>query len=258
MPIAVIGMALRVPGRRRHAGCGGTWSKAVTVSPAPGRRALRAGNPPGEAREPGLRRRALPTLDDVERFDADFFDMSALEAEPPTPRSGCSSSALEGARERRAWCRAAPGRSRVCSADSRELPEKVLSGAVDPRRDPGLSLPVRLGNAVDFLTTRVSHKLDLTGPSFGVMAACATSLMAVDLAVQSLRRGECEVALAGGVTVSLPRLDGYVAGVEGMLSPSGGSGPSTRRRTERSSRGAAWSRCSRSPMHWRQAIRSTA
>jgi acyl carrier protein len=51
---------------------------------------------------------------------------------------------------------------------------------------------MRLGNALDFFSARVSHKLDLIGPSFSMLAACATSLIAVHLAVQSLRRGECD------------------------------------------------------------------
>lgn len=53
-------------------------------------------------------------------------------------------------------------------------------------RDMGFGLQVRLGNALDFFTTRVSHKLDLTGPSVAVRAACATSLWPL-----TLRSGRC-------------------------------------------------------------------
>lgn len=222
MPIAVIGMALRVPGATTPARL---WHNLVR-----GRDCLTR-LPAGALRRAGVAQealanpdfvRALPTLDDVERFDADFFDMSALEAELTDPSQRlfleCAWEALERAG-------VVPGRAgpvtSVFGGFEGDYQQKVLSRVIDPRRDLGLSLPVRIGNSVDFLTTRVSHKLDLTGASFGVMAACATSLMAVDLAVHSLRRGECGVALAGGVTILLPRLNGYVAGVEGMLSPSG-------------------------------------
>ena len=54
-------------------------------------------------------------------------------------------------------------------------------------------------NDKDFLTTTVSYKLDLRGPSVNVQTACSTSLVAVHLAVQSLLAFECDLALAGGV-----------------------------------------------------------
>lgn len=87
--------------------------------------------------------------------------------------------------------------------------------------DPTVGVPIRLGNSIDFFTARISHKLDLTGPSFTVMAACATSLLAIHLATRSLREGECEVAVAGGATIDVPLIRGYLAGVEGILSTTG-------------------------------------
>jgi hypothetical protein len=63
---------------------------------------------------------------------------------------------------------------------------------------------VQMGNDKDFLATRVSYKLDLKGPSVVVQTACSTSLVAVHLACQSLLDGECDMALAGGVTVRTP------------------------------------------------------
>ena len=166
--------------------------------------------------------RALPALDDIEHFDAGFFDMSALEAGLTDPGQRlfleCAWEALEGAG-------VVPGRTGpvtgVFGGFEGDYQQKVISPRGGGAGVPGLAIPIRIGNAVDFLTTRVSHKLDLVGPSVGVMSACATSLMAVDLAVHSLRRNECEVALAGGATVLLPRLGGYFATVEGMLSPTG-------------------------------------
>jgi acyl transferase domain-containing protein len=57
----------------------------------------------------------------------------------------------------------------------------------------------------DFAPTRISYKLDLTGPSLGIQTGCSTSLVAVHLARQSLLAGECDAALAGGCSVSLPQ-----------------------------------------------------
>ena len=221
-PIAVIGMALRVPGATTPARFWRNLVEGRDCLTRPSAAALRrAGVPQENLAHPDFVR-ALPMLDDVERFDAEFFGMSTLEAELTDPSQRlfleCASECLERAG-------VVPGRAGpvtgVFGGYEGNYQQKVLSRVIDPSRDRGMSLPMRIGNAVDFLTTRVSYRLDLTGPSFGVMAACATSLMAVDLALRSLRRGECEVALAGGVTTDLPRFNGYFASVEGMLSSAG-------------------------------------
>ena len=80
---------------------------------------------------------------------------------------------------------------------------------------------VMLGNDKDFLATRVAYKLNLRGPAIGVQTACSTSLVAVQMAFESLRRGECDAALAGGVSIAFPQSTGYQY-VPGMiLSPDG-------------------------------------
>ncbi len=65
------------------------------------------------------------------------------------------------------------------------------------------------GNDKDFLCTRVAYKLNLRGPSVTVQAACATSLVAVCQASQSLLTYQCDMALAGGVSVTFPQHRGY-------------------------------------------------
>ncbi|MCU0286012.1 MAG: acyltransferase domain-containing protein, partial [Acidobacteria bacterium] len=62
----------------------------------------------------------------------------------------------------------------------------------------------------DFLCSRVSYRLNLKGPSFSIQTACSTSLVAVHLAVQGLLNGDCEMALAGGVTIHYPPRKGYL------------------------------------------------
>ncbi len=71
------------------------------------------------------------------------------------------------------------------------------------------------------MTTRVSYKLNLKGPSYAVQTFCSTSLVAVHLACQSLRAGECDMALAGGVSVRVPTTMGYLYEEGGMESPDG-------------------------------------
>ena len=76
-----------------------------------------------------------------------------------------------------------------------------------------------------FLSTRLAYRFDLTGPALSVLAGCSTSLLTVHLAAQSLRAGECEMAIAGGVTLQAPNdggyryADGMMLSVDGHLRP---------------------------------------
>ncbi len=85
----------------------------------------------------------------------------------------------------------------------------------------GMFLLRHTGNDKDFLATRVSHILDLKGPSINVQTACSTSLVAVHYAAQALLNGECDMALAGGVTIELPHARGYLYTEGEILSPDG-------------------------------------
>src|SRR5262249_30950434 len=78
-----------------------------------------------------------------------------------------------------------------------------------------------ISNDKDFLPTQVSYRLNLRGPSLGVQTACSTSLVAVHLACQGLVSGECDLALAGGVAVSVPELRGYRFQPRSITSPDG-------------------------------------
>lgn len=80
---------------------------------------------------------------------------------------------------------------------------------------------ILIGNDKDYLATRVAYKLDLKGPAVAVQSACSTSLVAVCEAVVSLRARQCDMALAGGVSISFPQERGYVYQEGGMASPDG-------------------------------------
>ena len=80
---------------------------------------------------------------------------------------------------------------------------------------------IMLGNDKDFLCTRVSYELDLRGPSLTIQTACSTSLVAVAVACQALHAGECDMALAGGVSVTFPQRMGYMYEEGMILSPDG-------------------------------------
>ncbi|MCU0286015.1 MAG: amino acid adenylation domain-containing protein [Acidobacteria bacterium] len=78
-----------------------------------------------------------------------------------------------------------------------------------------------IGNDKDFLATRVSYKLNLKGPSVTIQTACSTSLTAVHLARQALINHDCDMALSGGVAVKIPEKTGYFYTEGGHLSPDG-------------------------------------
>jgi len=80
---------------------------------------------------------------------------------------------------------------------------------------------VMIGNDKDYLPTRTSYKLNLRGPSVAVQTACSTSLVAAHIACQSLKNGECDMALAGGVSVRVPQKRGYLFQEGMILSPDG-------------------------------------
>ncbi|GAA2526248.1 SDR family NAD(P)-dependent oxidoreductase [Pilimelia columellifera] len=87
--------------------------------------------------------------------------------------------------------------------------------------DPAGSLALHTGNVADYLPLHVAYRLGLTGPTVSVGATCATSLVAVHLAVQALAGGECDTALAGGVSLRVPQGRGYLAVPDGPFSTDG-------------------------------------
>ena len=76
-------------------------------------------------------------------------------------------------------------------------------------------------NDKDFISSRIAYSLDLRGPSAAVHTACSTSLYAIDLAYRHIITGACPVAVAGGVGISLPNINGYNTSVAGAYSSDG-------------------------------------
>lgn len=87
--------------------------------------------------------------------------------------------------------------------------------------DVGMFLLRHTGNDKDFMATRLSHVFDLKGPSINVQTACSTSLVATHYAAQALMNGECDMAIAGGVTLEIPQARGYLYKEGEVLSPDG-------------------------------------
>lgn len=163
--------------------------------------------------------RARGILEDVDRFDAKRFSLTDSEAAAMDPQQRvfleCCLEALE-----MAGCD--PGRTDArigVFAGAR----RSTYGAVgaNPATTPMGQATERLTHDPDFLTALVSYKLDLTGPSMSVQTACSTSLVAVHQACQALLAGDADLALAGGVSITLPQERGYLYQAGGIASADG-------------------------------------
>ena len=137
-------------------------------------------------------------------FDAGFFKYSPADAEAMDPQQRlflqCAWHALEDAGHDSARFAGAVGVYAATSLNSYTLRSVMAMG------DPGQAFL----NDKDFLATRVAYKLDLRGPALTVQTACSASLVALAEACESLAAGRCDMALAGGVSVGVPVITGYV------------------------------------------------
>jgi acyl transferase domain-containing protein len=225
--IAVVGMDCRLPGARNHAEF---WRDLLAgtdrIADVDEEALLAAGVPREQLATPRYVRRAS-VVEDADLFDASFFYLSAREAERMDPQLRLFLQSSWGALEHSGHdSEQYAGRIGVFagSLSSTYLLNNVLTGekgfggSVQRLRQ---DLPTLMGNDPNYLATRVSYHLNLTGPSISVQTACSTSLVAVHTAVQSLLGEECDVALAGGVALRFPQQAGYVHETDGITSASG-------------------------------------
>jgi len=162
--------------------------------------------------------KANAVLSDVDLFDAEFFGFSPKEAEIIDPQHRLFLEYAWEAIENAGYdCETYEGSIGVYAGA--EINAYLLNNIYP---NFGLSdLQTLLGNDKDYLSSRVSYKLNLKGPSVTVQTACSTSLVAVHMACQSLLNGECDISLAGGVAVRLPQKAGYVYQEDMIYSPDG-------------------------------------
>jgi acyl transferase domain-containing protein/acyl-CoA synthetase (AMP-forming)/AMP-acid ligase II/acyl carrier protein/2-polyprenyl-3-methyl-5-hydroxy-6-metoxy-1,4-benzoquinol methylase len=221
--VAIIGMAGRFP---EAANVEQLWENLAAgrcaVQQFSDEQLIEAGVTPEELAQEGYVKAGL-VLAGMDLFDASFFGLSPRDAEIMDPQQRflleCSVEALETAgyaTERHA------GRIGVFVGKGTNfyLIEHLLP---HPEIVPRMGImPVLTLNEKDYAATLVSYKLNLTGPSVSVNTACSTSLVAVHLACESVLRGECEVALAGGVSFVTTRArSGYRYQGGHILSPDG-------------------------------------
>ncbi|RKR91092.1 amino acid adenylation domain-containing protein/thioester reductase-like protein [Micromonospora pisi] len=225
--LAIIGMACRVPGadtvEQFWTNLRDGVESVTTLSPGEVF-ALQ----PDQTRDP----RFVPAaamIPDVDLFDADFFGYSPAEAAVIDPQQRLfleyAWAAVEDAGIDPAASRAGvfAGASMNTYLINNVLPATLGSRTFLSHRhfDQATELRIEQGNARDHLPTRVSFKLNLRGPSVNVQSTCSTSLVAVHMAGQALLNGECDVAIAGGVSVIIPQNTGYLWQDGMMLAPDG-------------------------------------
>jgi acyl transferase domain-containing protein/surfactin synthase thioesterase subunit len=221
--VAVVGVACRFPGAADHRTfwrnlCAGVESISVLTD----ENLLAAGVSPDLLRDPAYVK-AAALLPGIEQFDAAFFEYSPHEARLIDPQQRLL---LE-----LAWQAFEDAGQAVGSAPQPIGVFTGLGGVVSSylldRLSTSTELPgytgelAHLGNDKDFSSTRISYKLNLTGPSITVQTACSTSLVAVHLACQAILAGECEMALAGAASVRVPQCAGYTSIKGGILAPDG-------------------------------------
>ncbi len=209
-PIAVIGVACRLPGaddpdalwRLSRAG-----TDVIRDRPA-ATRATCFGHP--DQHRPG------GYLARVDEFDPGYFGISPREARYMDPQQRLL---LELAAEAMADAGVAP-RTLIGSntgvfvgISGRDYERLMITAGVAPHAYAAT------GNALSIAANRLSHAFGLTGPSVAIDTACSSSLVAVHYALASLRRGECELALAGGVNLLLDHRLSTGLDQAGMLSP---------------------------------------
>ncbi|WP_264927542.1 polyketide synthase, partial [Streptomyces sp. A012304] len=216
-PIAVIGLSCRLPGAPDP---GGFWEllrraeHGITEVPEG-----RWGPEADTVTDPGARRGGF--LDHVDRFDAAFFSVSPREAAMMDPQQRLALELAWEALESACLAPASLDGSRTgvflgaISGDYATLVHRAGHEAITRHTMAGLQRGL--------IANRISYHLGLRGPSMAVDAAQASSLVAVHLACESIRAGESDIALAGGVHLNLAPLSALAAARFGGLSPDGRS-----------------------------------
>ncbi len=183
---------------------------------------LASGEDPSLLQDPNYVKAGM-VLDGFDEWDAGFFNFSPKDAAIMDPQHRvfleCSWEAMEHAGHPPSRF---PGAIGVFAGSGMNT-YMMYNVMTNPQlvKSVGFFLLRHTGNDKDFLTTRVSYQFDLKGPSVNVQTACSTSLVAIHQGAQSLLLGECDMAIAGGVTIETPHGRGYLYQDGEILSPDG-------------------------------------
>ncbi|MCV7379888.1 polyketide synthase [Mycobacterium alsense] len=226
--IAVVGMAGKFPGANSVSEFWDNLRRGEESIVTFSEEELRAAGIGDEAlANPAYVRRA-PVIQGFDEFDAEYFGFPPQSARLLDPQHRlflqCAWHAFEDAGCDPARFGGSIGVYGTSSPSGYLLHNLMSHRAGDAAMGQGLNFEqfnLFLQNDKDFLATRASHQFNLRGPSITVQTACSSSLVAVHLACQSLLSGECDMALAGGVSLSIPHHVGYWNSPGSMVSAVG-------------------------------------
>jgi acyl transferase domain-containing protein len=217
--IAVVGMSGRFPGARNIAEFWHNLAEGIeSIARLSDQEILESGVPASYLSNPGYVK-AAPLLEQPGHFDAEFFGFSPMEAKTMDPQHRALLELAYEALEHAGYdADRYHGRIGVFTGSALNT---YFTNVGLNRRLAEEYIPTLIGNDKDFLSTRISYKLNLKGPSITVQTACSTSLVAVHLACQSLLSEETDMALAGAISVRVPHRAGYFCDGGGVVSPDG-------------------------------------
>jgi acyl transferase domain-containing protein/acyl carrier protein len=220
LEIAIIGMAGRFPGAEH---VGQFWENLKNGIESIGffsdEELLESGLEPELVKNSGYVK-AKGLLEEIEYFDAHFFEYLPHNVEYMDPQVRVFHEIVWEALENAGYNPEDYGGSIGVYAGS-SFNMEYINRLYSLGNNPLLQQEVFSLNLREYLSTRISYKFNLRGPSVAVNTACSTSLVAVHMACQALLNGECNMALAGSVTISLPEKSGYLYREGMVLSPDG-------------------------------------
>ncbi len=221
VPVAIVGMAARFPGA---ADVDAFWRNLRDGVDAVARfwEAELDGGVDARLRVDPQYVAARGVLEDVDQFDAGFFGLSPREAQLMDPQQRLCLELAWHALEHAGYVpeRHAGPVGVFAGVYNNTYASTVLARRPDLVEQFG-AVNTMLLNEKDYVATRVAHRVGLTGPALSIHTACSTSLVTICQAVMSLRAGQCDLALAGGVALTLPTRSGHLYQEGGMLSRDG-------------------------------------
>ena len=219
LDLAIIGISCRFPGAANLEQFWKNLANGVeSISRLSDEEMLRASVPQSFLENPSYVK-AAPILEGPGLFDAAFFGFSPAEARTMDPQHRILLELAHEALEN-AGCNPNRYAGRIGVFSGAAMNTYFMNSGLSSRFAEDY-IPTLIVNDKDFLSTRLSYKLNLKGPSITIQTACSTSLVAVHLARQSLLSHETDIVLAGAISVRVPHQAGYFCDGGGVVSPDG-------------------------------------